>query len=107
MRVPYTIHTGPMQTSTRTDGTREHTQTRIHHERASRNGADECRSDELGIRLPLSSSLICDVESNAPIAMLSRDRGEPPLLCDDADEYGDGGNGKSCALPGSCSRCMR
>jgi len=39
------------------------------------------------------------------MAMLSRERGEPLLLCEDADEYGEGGSGRSCAAPGS--RCAR
>lgn len=34
------------------------------------------------------------------MAMLSRERGEPPPLCaEDADEYGDGGSGRSCPCP--------
>lgn len=33
----------------------------------------------------------CDAVSNEPMFIVSLDRGEPLPLCDDADEYGEGG----------------
>ena len=51
-------------------------------------------------RLGTSSSRDCDVRRSELIAIGSRERGEPPLLCADddaADEYGEGGRSCECA----------
>lgn len=37
----------------------------------------------------------CDAVSNEPMVIASLDRGDPLPLCDDAQEYGEGGSGVS------------